>query len=409
VWLLCQEIPVLYPEHSVAVLGAGHSGVALAGYLSLQGYRVAVWNRSSARIAPIAARGGIELTLPGAAATFAPISIATTSMAAALTSARRVLIAVPAFAHTDIARRCAPYLREGQIVLLLPGRTCGALEFQRTLRQAGNHARITLGEASTFPFACRCNGLGTAVIYGIKAEVQAAALPATRTSELLTNCVPLLLMLSPARSVLETSLANVGAILHPVITLLNAGRIARGESFDFYTDGVTPAISAVLAAADRERLRIADTYGVSACSLQDWIAASYGHRADTVHEALVGNPAYFGIKAPPGLEHRYLLEDVPTGLIPLIELGEAAGVPCPTLRALVDRARVVLGGEPWRLPRTLDVLGLEGLGIRSIRTLVEWGLRPISTETVTSSAATSLRFGSVRARAHSNLAGSLSA
>jgi opine dehydrogenase len=417
VWLHYQEIPVLYPEHSVAVLGAGHSGLALAGYLSLQGYRVAVWNRSWARVAPIAARGGIELTLPGEAATFARISIATTSMAAALASARCVLVAVPAFAHADIARRCAPYLREGHTVLLLPGRTCGALEFQRALRQTGNHARITLGEASTFPFASRCNGPGAAVIYAMKAEVRAAALPATRTSELLTACEPFLPMLSPASSVLETSLANVGAILHPVITLLNADRIARGESFDFYTDGVTPSASAVLAAADDERLRIGSAYGVQACSLQNWIAAAYGHRADTLHAALVGNSAYVGIKAPPGLKHRYLLEDVPTGLIPLIELGEAAGVACPMLRAVVSQARAVLGGERWRLPRTLDVLGLQGLGIRAIRASIEWGLRPISVETVTNSAAPSPCFGPVRARAmtfrlareHSNLARSMSA
>jgi opine dehydrogenase len=328
-----------------------------------------------------------------------------------------VLVAVPAYAHADIARKCAPHLRDGQTVLLLPGRTGGALEFQRTLLKAGCRAHVTLGEANTFPFASRCNGLGSAVIYGAKAEVQAAALPAMRTPELLAACRPLLPMLAPARSVLHTSLANVGAILHPVITLLNADRIARRELFDFYTDGVTPTASAVLADADRERLRIAGAYGVAACSLQQWIASAYGHRADTVHAALVGNPAYIGIKAPLGLDHRYLLEDVPTGLIPLIELGKAARVACPTLRALVARARAVLGGESWQVARSLDKLGLEGLSIRSIRTLVEKGLRPIPSDAIPSGASALPWFGSVRARAksfshagaHGDLAGSVSA
>jgi NADPH-dependent glutamate synthase beta subunit-like oxidoreductase len=31
---------------TVAVLGAGHGGLALAGYLSQHGHRVALWNRS---------------------------------------------------------------------------------------------------------------------------------------------------------------------------------------------------------------------------------------------------------------------------------------------------------------------------------------------------------------------------
>ena len=35
-------------------------------------------------------------------------------------------VAVPASGHADVARACAPYLRDGQTVLLLPGRTGGA-------------------------------------------------------------------------------------------------------------------------------------------------------------------------------------------------------------------------------------------------------------------------------------------
>jgi opine dehydrogenase len=404
-------------KHSVAVLGAGHSGLALAGYLAQHDHRVVIWNRSPARVAPIAARGGVLLSRPGVAATFAPVALATSSMAMALGDARQVLVAVPAYAHADVARQCAPQLRSGQTVLLLPGRTGGALEFRRVLRKNGCRAQILLGEANTFPFASRRIGPADAVIYGVKAEVHAAALPATGTAELLAACRPLLPMLKPARSVLHTGLANLGAILHPVITLLNADRIECGDSFDFYTDGVTPAVAAVLAAADQERLRIAGALGVAACSLRNWIAAVYGHVADTLQAALIGNPAYLGIKAPACLEHRYLLEDVPTGLIPLIELGDAAGVACPTLRRLVDQARAALGGDAWRVPRTLDVLGLEGLSIRAIRIFVERDLAPIPAGIVRAGTVPWHHFGSVRvprtaprlAPAHANLIGSVSA
>src|SRR5581483_5317196 len=191
-------------------------------------------------------------------------------------------------------------------------------------------------------------------------------------------CRPLLPMLAPARSVLHTGLTNLGAILHPVITLLNAERIRRGDSFDFYTEGVTPAVAATLADADAERLRIAHAYGAKVCSLRAWIATAYGHRGDTVLTAVGGNPAYVGIKAPTSLEHRYLLEDVPTGLIPLLELGRAAGLALPTLRALVERGRAARGGERWQSPRTLEALGLKGLGAEGIRIAVERGLAPVT-------------------------------
>jgi opine dehydrogenase len=356
---------------SVAVLGAGHGGLALAGYLAQQGHRVRLWNRSPARVAPVAALGGIRLVRPGSDRAFAPVAAATSSMAAALAGARVVLVAVPACGHADVARACAPHLRDGQAVLLLPGRTGGALEFRSVLREAGCRARVLLGEANTFPFAARAVGPADAVIYGAKSELFAAALPATETPELLAACRPLLPMLAPAGSVLQTGLGNLGAILHPVIALGNAERIEAGESFDFYAEGVTPHVAVTLAAADAERLRIARAYGVRARSLRDWIASAYGHHADGVREAVGGNPAYVGIKAPATLEHRYLLEDVPTGLIPLLELGGAAGLALPALTDLVDRCRVLLGGEPWPRQRTLDVLGLDGLGTLGIRALVE--------------------------------------
>jgi opine dehydrogenase len=360
---------------SVAILGAGHGGLALASYLGLRGQRVALWNRSPERIAPVAELGGIHLTAPGAGAVFAPVATATCDLATVLSDAPRILVAVPASGHADIARRCAPHLRDGQIVLLLPGRTGGALEFRRVLRQAGCRARVLLGEANTFPFASRSAG-SAALIYGTKTEVLAAALPATRTPELLDACRPLFTMLSPADSVLHTGLTNLGAILHPVITLLNSERIRRGDAFDFYTEGVTPAVAATLADADGERLRIARAYGVTVCSLRAWVASAYGHHGDTVLTAVGGNPAYVGIKAPTGLEHRYLLEDVPTGLIPLLELGRAAGLASPTLCALVARGRSARGGERWQCPRTLEALGLKGLGAEGIRMVVERDLAP---------------------------------
>lgn len=360
------------PRLRVAVLGAGNGGLALAGYLSRQGHRVALWNRSAERIAAVHVLGGVQLTLPGAAAVRARLAGATCRMGVALAGARHVLVTVPACAHADLARACTPHLRDGQTVLLLPGRTGGALEFRRVLRESGCRAEILLGEANTFPLAARAVG-PAAVVFGTKADVGAAALPATRTPELLAAWRPFLPMLSADGSVLHTGLANLGAILHPVITLSNAGRIRRGETFDFYTEGVTPPVAALLAAADAERLQVARAYGVAVASLRDWIAAAYGHRADTLLAAVAGNPAYVGIKAPVSLRHRYLLEDVPTGLIPLIELGRAAGLAVPTLRGLVARARAVLGGGAWPRARTLDTLGLSGLNTASIRALVERG------------------------------------
>jgi opine dehydrogenase len=356
---------------SVAVLGSGHGGLALAGHLAIRGFRVALWNRSPTRIAEVRNSGRIQLTLPGVAPVAAPIALASCRIGAVLSCAQIVLVTVPASGHADVARASAPYLRDGQTVLLLPGRTGGALEFRNVLREAGCRAQILLGEASSFPFAARCVGPAAGVIYGAKTELPAAALPSDRTAELIAACRPLLPMLVPAPSVLHTGLANVGAILHPTITLLNADRIQAGDTFDFYSEGVTPHVAAVLAAADAERLRIARAFGVTTSSLQAWVAASYCHHASTILESVGGNPSYAGIKAPTTIVHRYLLEDVPTGLIPLLELGRAAGLASPTLAKLVKMAQVKLGSNVWSEERTLTSLGLAGLTPGEVRAVVQ--------------------------------------
>jgi opine dehydrogenase len=134
---------------------------------------------------------------------------------------------------------------------------------------------------------------------------------------------------------------------------------------------VTSEVAEALAAADAERLRIARAYGVAIDSLEEWFFASYGRKADSLRECIVGNPAYAGILAPNTLVHRYLLEDVPTGLIPMLELGRAAGIAAPMMQSLVNRAAAALEGHAWQQPRTLRALGIDGLSCRQIRARLE--------------------------------------
>ncbi len=354
---------------SAAVLGAGHGGLALAGYLALAGAPVCLWNRSPGPLQGVATQGGIILN----GSRTRPLRV-TSSLAAAVQGVDVVLVALPASAHREVARACAPYLADDQVILLVPGRTGGALEFRRELRRHGCLADVTVGEAQTFPFASRAIGPGMANILGIKRGVPVAALPSSRTPLLLERCLPLLPMLTPATSVLHTSFENMGAMLHPVITLLNAGRIeGAGGSFRFYTDGLTSAVAAVLAAADAERCAVARAYGVPARTLQEWLADAYGgHEAD-LRRAVIRNPAYQEIMAPTAIDHRYLREDVPTGLVPLAELGGAAGVACPTLEGLISLTGALLGCDYRMNGRNLAALGLQGVDPAEIRLIVDEG------------------------------------
>ena len=211
------------------VIGAGHGGLAMAGHLGVMGFPVTLWARNPKALEPIDAAGGVFLE--GEVEGFGPVQVAY-SLETALKAADVVLVVLPASAHRETAARCAPFLRDGQRILLLPGRTAGAIEFRHALREAGCTADVIVGEAQTFLYASRKSGPFHARIHGIKRQVLAAALPASRTGELLEGIKPAFPQFMPARWVWKTSLDNVGAIFHPGVTLLNAGRIeSTGGAF----------------------------------------------------------------------------------------------------------------------------------------------------------------------------------
>ena len=224
------------------VIGAGHGGKAMAAHLALLGFPVTLYNRTSARVAAIKARGGIDLeSYDGGPRGFGRLALVTSDMCAALTQADVIMVVVPSSAHADIARSSAPHLRDGQIVVLHPGRTCGAIEYAKALRDNGCHADVIVAEAETFIYASRSDGPAQARIFRVKEAVPLAALPANRTRLVLDVLRAAYPHYIDGGNVLHTGLNNMGAIFHPALTLLNAGRIGstRGE-FQFYMDGVTP-------------------------------------------------------------------------------------------------------------------------------------------------------------------------
>ncbi|MEW8979121.1 MAG: NAD/NADP octopine/nopaline dehydrogenase family protein [Symbiobacterium sp.] len=342
------------------VIGAGHGGLALAGHLGVMGFPVALWARSPAALEPVRAAGGVFLE--GEVEGFGPVRVAET-LAEALEWADVLLVALPASAHREMARLCAPHLRDGQRVLLLPGRTAGAVEFAHVLREEGCTADVTLGEAQTFPYASRKVGPCHARIHGVKRRVLAAALPASRTGELLAAIKPALPQFMPARWVWKTSLDNVGAIFHPGVTLLNAGRVeSTGGAFRHYVEGITPSVAALLERLDEERVAVARALGVGALTAREWLAEAYGVERPTLYEAIQATTAYADVAAPSHLNHRYIWEDVPTGLVPIASLGEACGVATPVTDGLIQLANGLCGVDFRETGRTLARLGMAGWG-----------------------------------------------
>ncbi|MBN1372965.1 MAG: NAD/NADP octopine/nopaline dehydrogenase family protein [Anaerolineaceae bacterium] len=357
------------------VIGAGHGGKAMAAHLALMGADVALWNRTFEHIEIMKKRGGIELDSgENGPRGFGELSLVTSDISEAIAHAQVIMVVLPSSAHGDIAKISAPHLKDGQIVILHPGRTLGAIEFMKVVRDSGCTADITVAEAETFIYASRSDGPAQARIFRIKEAVPLAALPSIRNERVLKAIEHAYPQFIDGVDVLHTGLNNMGAIFHPALTLLNAGWIeATHGDYQFYIDGVTPSVARVLEVLDRERVTVASSVGIRARTSLEWLKLAYDTSGEDLHEAIHNQPGYYGIKAPATLNHRYIFEDVPMSLVPIASLGMRYGVSVRGMESIIRLGSIIHRTDYWRRGRTVERLGLEQWSVSELTQFVKEG------------------------------------
>ena len=112
-------------------------------------------------------------------------------------------------------------------------------------------------------------------------------------------------------------------------------------------------------------MAVAKALGVPATSFLDLFHAAglttaAARDSGNISRACMESEPNKTIKSPPSLDHRYMHEDVGYGLVPFAALGELAGVPTPTIDALVHLSGLALGIDYARDGLTLEKLGLAG-------------------------------------------------
>lgn len=349
------------------ILGAGHGGLAMAGHLALMGFRVNLFNRTEERIWAIQQRGGIEIE--GEVEGFGRLNLVSHRIEEAVEGADVIMVVVPATGHRFLAEVCAPCLKDGQIVVLNPGRTFGAIEFKQVLKERGSTAEVIVSEAQTLIYASRATNPGQAKIFRIKNSVPMACIPAYKIPDVLKIVRKAYPQFVPGTNVFRTSFDNIGAVFHPTITILNSGWIEDKIDFEFYIQGASPSICRVLERIDAERVAVAAALGINSITAREWLYRAYDVTGKTLYEAMMANVGYRGILAPNTLNVRYITEDIPMSLVPLASLGDMLGVPTPTIKSVIHLASMIHDTDYWAEGRTVGRLGIDGLSVRELRLL----------------------------------------
>ena len=347
-----------------AVIGAGNGGQAIAAYLAAEGAEVRLYDRDARKVEALNSRGNV-IELCGCIELKAEISLISDDIERVMDGAELIMVTTIANAHAAVAGQIAPFIEDGQVIILNPGRTGGALEFRNVLAREGCKASYYLAEAQTLVYACRLIGDGKVNIIGIKDNVLISALPSSDTGHVLSKVGRYYDCFVPAENVVRTSLENIGAIFHPCVLLFNAATVERQDEFWFYKD-MTPQIADFIERFDAERLAVGKAYGIDLLGVKEWISYAYPDtKGDTLCEKMINNPAYRDIKSPSTIFTRQLTEDIPTGVLPMMELGRAAGLEMPLMNAMVDICSSLLDLD-FRKGRSLEALGLAGMSINDI-------------------------------------------
>lgn len=348
-----------------AIVGNGPGGCAAAAVMAELGHDVRLYGRSVDKVRALSK--GLTIIEDDTPRTITIVRH-TADLSAAVSGARNVVVMVPTSAVPAYATKLAPLLGPDSRVLLAPGHTGGALAFRTALLRARPELdRVPVAETYTLPFITRMTGPTEVTVWRRMSNLLTGVLPHTETESVVEVFRRGFSNLIPASSILETSLTNLNAIMHPPGMIGNIGWIEHTDGgFRFYSEGVTPGIAKLMTAIDDERLAIGTAYGISLPTfLQQFHAAGMitdeQLEVGDMYGAVRFSAANRLIQAPSSLSHRYVDEDIGCGLVALSALAQTVGVAVPVIDAMIDLAALANDKDYRSEGLNADALGIDGM------------------------------------------------
>ena len=365
----------------VAVLGGGNGGHSVAANLSLAGFRVNFFELPQFAESFERVLRTKEVRIEGVSIDgVAKLNLATTDIQQAIKDAEIIFVITPAFGHTVMAETCAPFVQDGQIILLMPG-SGGSLEFEKIFKEKKVKKEIVFGESCTLPYGARLKGPGHVSILINAVILPTGVFPSKRTADVIPKLKQFYSTIVPAKDVLEAAINNPNPIVHPAATLLSATRIehSKGE-FYLYAEGMTPSVARTFESLNEERLSICKALGYELYHWDNLKFKNYNlgeteeecryRILNTSMDAAFGKDGIYAgmkMKGPEHLKDRFVTEDVPYGMVLLSTLGELLGIPTPTHDAVIQLCSVVNRTDYRKTGRGVKELGLSKLNRQGLK------------------------------------------
>ncbi len=335
---------------TVSIIGAGPAGFALAAGLQSYGASVLLYSHPThLRHANHVKQNG-HLRASGLMEGSTNFRI-TSDMGEAVAFSLILVLTVPSTGQETILQELRRFSLQQHAIIAVPGNLFSLI------------ADIEVGcifETNLSPYSCRMEEGGLTVL-GKKEVVFIAALHRDLNPTVYETVASIFPMqLKWCSNVIEVCLSNVNGVFHPLMMLMNAGRIENTSGdFFLYGDGLTPSVANAMLAIDRVRIKIGESLGFRLKSAVEISNECYGQSFADFVDLAQNSPPHNKLKAPSSLENRNVSEDVPDLLVSWCCLAEKLGIDASPIRAVITLAEMATGVDYFETGRNLRRLHLE--------------------------------------------------
>jgi opine dehydrogenase len=348
----------------VGIIGAGPIAQGCAALLADRGHQPMLWSPRGRRFPP--GTSSIAVRTTGLLELSADVPLA--QGPAELAPCDVLMVCVLGNGHRRVMEAIAPYVRVGQVVIVSSHCSLGALFLSRLLALRGVAATIAAWATTVIAGPLR---EGVVQVRLLRGEMDVAALPAGDLPRALEVSRALCgERFAPAPDLLAVALSNLNPPVHMANALLNFTRMERAEVWPNY-GCITAGVGRLVEALDAERLAVAAAFGHGVRSAREHMRkstadlpadATFSEMAQIIESRRAG-----GSPGPASAESRYVTEDVPFGIHPLIELGRVARVPTPLHAAGLALLNAVYGRDFAAENDLLPALGLEAMDAATLQ------------------------------------------
>jgi hypothetical protein len=337
----------------IAIIGDGTEEAGLGAILSMAGHKVRLFGEGN--VLPSECEIRQRQNNVGQIRGNSKFAAVSCNIEVVVAGASCILLQSSATKYGELIRLIAPYLSNGQTLVLVNAPLGGAFQCLNELRLVRTDIQINILEMGQLFDSMQVEH-GVALAAGPRKRVSISGLTRNETRRGLAVARNLWMGLVPASNVLERGMLDAERLMRPALTLFAAlgNSLANGNT-------VPAAILALLQGLDNEIQQISKAYKLVVPPFQQSLA-DYCERSGSTFDSQILEVCT--------RENDALSTEVGETLVLCEELARLARIPVPIVDSIIELSSVIVGEDLRKSARTLHDLGLVGFDFNEIVEIV---------------------------------------